>query len=160
VTFTVEGGGGIADGGVVVSDSRGTARIREWTLGQIATSNSLKATANGLEVTFTATGIPGPAANMLGSAGEEQTARVNAEVAIPPQVRVSDQFGNGVGGEPVQWQVVGGGGLVIGSGLVFSESDGLAQVQGWQLGSTPGPNLLEATIPGFPAVQFSATAIP
>ena len=33
VTFTVEGGGGAVDGGVVVTDSRGTARVREWTLG-------------------------------------------------------------------------------------------------------------------------------
>jgi hypothetical protein len=160
VTFTVQGGGGTVDGGVVATDTRGTARVREWTLGQIATSNSLKATANGVEVTFTAIGIPGPAASVLGVIGEEQTAQVSTEVAIPPGVQVVDQFGNGVGGEPVQWQVVGGGGQVIGSGSMFSESDGMAQVQGWRLGSTPGPNMIEAPVPGFPAVQFSATAIP
>lgn len=161
VTFTVEGGGGTVDGGVVVTDSRGLARPREWTLGQIATANFLKATANGLEVTFTAIGIPGPAALVVASAGEEQTAPVGTEVTIPPAVRVADQFGNGVQGVTVQWQVLSGGGRVIGSGSMVSEPDGLAQVQGWQLGPTPGPNTLEADVPGLSTIiLFSATAIP
>ena len=158
VTFTVEGGGGTVDGGVAVTDIRGLARVREWTLGQLAGPNSLKATANGLEVTFTAYGIAGPAAAVFSSAGEEQTAQVNTVVEIPPTVRVVDQFGNGVQGATVQWQVTGGGGQVIGSGSMVSEPDGLAQVQGWQLGPTPGPNILEAAVPGFPPVQFTATA--
>lgn len=160
VTFTVEGGGGTVDGGVVVTDTRGLARVREWTLGQLAGPNSLKATANGLEVTFTADGIAGPAAAVFSSAGQEQTAQVNTEVAIPPAVRVVDQFGNGVGGEPVQWQVVSGGGLVLGSGSTDSRANGLAQVLGWQLGPTLGQNILEAAAPGFPVVQFRATAVP
>lgn len=158
VTFTVEGGGGTVDGGVVVTDSRGLARPREWTLGPIAGPNSLKATANGLEVTFTAFGIAGPAAAVVGTAGEEQTAPVNTEVAIPPEVRVIDQFGNGVGGEPVQWQIFSGGGTVIGNGSMDSGPDGLAQVLGWRLGPTPGENIIEAGVPGFPPVQFIATA--
>lgn len=160
VTFTVEGGGGTVDGGVAVTDIRGLARVREWTLGQLAGPNSLKATANGLEVTFTADGIAGPAAAVFSSAGEEQTAQVNAGVAIPPAVRVVDQFGNGVGGLPVQWQVVSGGGLVLGSGSTDSRANGLAEVLGWQLGPTPGQNILEAAAPGFPVVQFTATAVP
>ena len=161
VTFTVEGGGGTVAGGVVVTDSRGLARPREWTLGQIATANFLKATANGLEVTFTAIGIAGPATMVVSSAGEEQTAQVGTLVAIPPAVRVADQFGNGVQGVTVQWQVISGGGLVIGSGSTLSEPDGLAQVQGWQLGPTPGPNTLEADVPAlFTTILFSATASP
>ncbi len=159
VTFTVEGGGGTVDGGVAVTDIRGTARVREWTLGQVAAANFLKATANGLEVTFTAIGVAGPAAKVVRTAGSEQTAPVNTEVAIPPEVRVVDQFGNGVQGETVQWQVTGGGGLVLGSGSMLSGPNGLAQVQGWQLGSTPGQNTLEAVVAGFPPVQFGATAI-
>ncbi len=161
VTFTVEGGGGMVDGGVAVTDSRGLARPREWTLGQIATANFLKATANGLEVTFTAIGIPGPAALVVASAGEEQSARVRTEVVIPPAVRVSDQFGNGVQGETVQWQVMSGGGQLIGSGSMVSEPDGVAQVQGWQMGPTPGLNTLQADVPGLSTiVLFDATATP
>ena len=160
VTFTVEGGDGTVDGAVVVTGSRGTARVREWTLGRIAITNFLKATANGLEVTFSAIGTPGPAAAVVGTAGQEQTAQVNTEVAILPEVRVVDQFGNGVGGQPVQWQVVSGGGLVLGSGSTVSKSDGVAQVPGWQLGPTPGQNILEAAAPGFPPIQFTATAVP
>ena len=157
VTFTVEGGGGTVDGAVAVTDIRGTARVREWTLGQIAgAANFLKATAGGLEVTFTASVIAGPAAILVAAGGSGQTARVNTEVAIPPKVRVADQFGNAVLGETVQWQVVGGGGLVIGSSSGPSDKFGVARVQGWQLGPTPGQNILEAAIPGFPTVQFSA----
>lgn len=160
VTFTVEGGGGTVDGGVAVTDIRGLARVREWTLGQLAGPNSLKATASGLEVTFTADGIAGPAAAVFSSAGEEQTAQVNTEVAIPPAVRVVDQFGNGVGGHPVQWQVVSGGGLVLGSGSTDSRSNGLAEILGWQLGPAPVQNILEADALGFPVIQFTATAVP
>ena len=160
VTFTVEGGGGTVDGAVAVTDTRGIATVREWTLGQIAAANFLKATANGLEVTFTATGIAGPATAVVATLGQEQTALVSTEVAIPPAVRVVDQFGNGVGGQTVLWQVLSGNGLVLGSGSTDSESDGLAQVLGWQLGPTPGQNVLEAAASGFPAVQFTATAIP
>jgi len=162
VTFTVEGGGGTVDGAVAVTGIRGTARVREWTLGQIAgAANFLKATAGGLEVTFTASVIAGPAAILVAAGGSGQTARVNTEVAIPPEVRVADQFGNGVQGVTVQWQVVSGGGLVIGRGLMGSGRDGLAQVQGWQLGPTPGPNTLEADVPAlFTTMLFSATASP
>jgi len=162
VTFTVEGGGGTVVGAVVATDSRGTARVREWTLGQIAgATNLLKATANGLEATFTATAIAGPAATVVAVSGQEQTAQVSTEVAIPPEVRVVDQFGNGVQGEMVEWQVVGGGGSIVGSVSIPSDKFGLAHVQGWQLGRTPGPNILQAAlpaVPGSPTTGFTATA--
>jgi len=160
VTFTVEGGGGSVDGAVVMTDSRGTARVREWTLGPNAGSNFLKATANGLEVTFTATGIPGPAATVVVIAGEDQTAQVDSLVPIPPEVRVADQFGNWVQGETVRWTVMGGRGRVIGSDSIASDKFGLAKVEGWQLGPIPGPNILEAALPGGSVAQFLATATP
>ena len=54
-----------------------------------------------------------------------------------------------------------GPGTVIGSGSMDSGPDGLAQVQGWQLGPTPGPNTLEADVPGLSTIiLFDATAIP
>ncbi len=159
VTFTIEGGGGVLDGAVMVSDSRGTARPTTWTLGQVAGQNFVKATANGLEVTFTANGTAGPAANVSVALGNEQVAQVRMEVGIPPEVLVADQFGNGVHGEVVDWRVLSGGGRVIGSGSSFSEADGLAPVGGWQLGPTPGVNILEAEVQGLPPVQFTATAI-
>jgi hypothetical protein len=81
------------------------------------------------------------------------------EVEIPPEVLVSDQFGNGVHGEVVDWRVLSGGGRVIGSGSSFSEADGLAPVGGWELGPTPVENILEAEVQGLPPVQFIATAI-
>jgi hypothetical protein len=160
VTFTIEGGGGVLDGAVAVTDSRGTARPRTWTLGQVAAQNLVKATANGIEVTFSAIGVPGPAATVSISEGDEQIAKVSTQVTILPEVMVADQFGNGVQGETVEWQVLSGGGMVIGSGSGTSEPDGLSRVGGWQLGDFPGTNLLEATVAGLTTVQFTATAIP
>ena len=159
VTFTIEGGGGVLDGAVAVTDSRGTARPRTWTLGQVAAQNLVKATANGIEVTFSAIGVPGPAASVSISQGDEQIAQVNTQVSLLPEVMVADQFGNGVQGETVAWQVLSGGGMVIGSGSGTSEPDGLSRVGGWQLGGVPGTNLLEATVAGLTTVQFTATAI-
>jgi len=160
VTFTVETGDGTVVGAVAVSDDRGTARVTEWTLGQIAAPNSLKATVSGIEVTFNADGVAGPATMVVIFAGDEQTAQVNTEVAVRPQVVVTDQYGNGVDGQTVNFRPVRGGGTVIGNNDVISENGGFAAVGGWQLGATPVVNLLDATVLGFPTVQFRATAIP
>ena len=160
VTFTVEGGGGTVVGAVVVTDERGTARVTEWILGQIAAPNFLKATSNGIEVTFTAIGVAGPATMVMINAGDEQTAPVNTEVPTRPEVKVVDQFGNGVDGETVNFRPAGGGGAIIGSNDVISENGGFARVGGWQLGNVPMENLLDASVQGFAIVQFRATATP
>ena len=120
VTFTVEGGGGTVVGAVMVTDTRGRARVTEWILGQIAAPNFLKATANGIEVTFTAIGVAGPATMVMINRGDEQSAPVNTEVTTKPEVKVTDQFGNGVDGETVNFRAVRGGGTVIGNTNVIS----------------------------------------
>jgi hypothetical protein len=160
VTFTVETGGGTVVGAVVLSDDRGTARVTEWVLGQIAAPNSLKATVSGMEVTFNAIGAAGPATMVVLNAGNEQTAPVSTEVAIRPQVMVTDQYGNGVDGQTVNFRAVRGGGTVVGNNDVISENGGFATVGGWELGATPVLNLLDAVVSEFPTVQFRATATP
>ncbi len=161
VTFVVLTGGGSVVGGVVQTDIRGVARPTEWILGPIASppANTLKATADGISVTFTAFGIAGPAAGLILSAGLEQTATVLTEVTIPPEVKAIDAFGNGVQGVTVDWQVTGGNGRILGSPPFLSEPDGLSSV-GWELGPFPGQNSLQATALGLGTVNFMATGTP
>ena len=160
VTFAVESGGGSVTGAVATTDIRGKAVVRTWTLGPIAGANTLSATsANGIKVTFTAIGIPGPAATMVIGEGDEQSARIGTEVPVRPGVLVTDQFGNGVQGVTVVFTPLGDS-QVIGNPSVISEPDGMARAGGWQMGSTPGEQLLEAAATGFTPLTFSATATP
>lgn len=160
VVFAVKSGGGSILGGVATTDIRGKAVVQSWTLGPTAGPNTLSATANGIEVMFTAIGIPGPASQVVISAGQEQTARINSEVPVRPEVKVTDQFGNGVQGVTVLWSVDPGNGSIIGDPSIISEPDGLARIGGWVLGRTPGPQVLTASATGFSAVTFNATATP
>ena len=161
VTFVVVTGGGSVVGGVTQADVRGVARPTEWILGPVASppANTMKATAEGVSVIFTALGVPGAAAGLLLSAGQEQTASIATEVAIPPEVKAVDAFGNGVQGVTVDWQVTGGNGRVVGSPPFLSEPDGLSRVP-WELGLFPGPNSLQASATGLGTVNFTATATP
>jgi len=160
VVFTVLSGGGSVSGGTVTTDIRGTARVGSWTLGPVAGPNTLSATANNVSVSFSAIGVPGPAADIVLAAGDEQTATVGTEVDTRPQVQAVDQYGNGVQGVTITWSVVSGGGSIVGQNTVLSEPDGYAAVGGWILGPTPGDNQLEAAATGFPTITFRATAVP
>ncbi len=62
VTFAVSSGGGNVTDAVQITDATGVARVTKWTLGNVAGTNTLSATAagsgfTGNPVTFTATGV-------------------------------------------------------------------------------------------------------
>jgi plastocyanin len=54
-------------------------------------------------VTFTATAAPAAAAELEKSSGDVQTGAVGTQLLLPLVAKVSDQFGNGVPGVPVDW---------------------------------------------------------
>jgi adhesin/invasin len=86
-----------------------------------------------------------------------QTAVAGTEVPDRPAVYVEDGSGNPVSGLTVTFTVIGGGGSVTG-GTVTTGDDGVATVDGWRLGSTPGANTLRATCAGVSgSVTFNAT---
>jgi len=164
VTFSVGSGGGSGTGLDQVTNASGVATVGQWTLGTTAGANTLLATATGLSgspVTFTATASPGPPAAISRHGGDGQSAMVDAEVAEAPSVLVADGFGNPVPGVTVTFEVKSGGGDITGS-TAATGSDGAATVGSWSLGSSPGPNTLQATsgtLAGSP-LTFSATATP
>ncbi|HEU0012876.1 MAG TPA: Ig-like domain-containing protein, partial [Longimicrobium sp.] len=94
------------------------------------------------------------ATTMTKHAGDGQTAAVGTPVTV--SVRLTNSAGQGVGGIPVTWQVLTGGGSV--APAASAGADGVASVQ-WTLGATPGTQVLSATA-GTLNLGFTATAQP
>ena len=161
VSFAVTSGGGSLSGASPTTGGDGIARVDGWTLGQTAGANTLTVTIEGAPatVTFTAQGVAGPAAALSKMAGDDQTGLAGVTVAVPPAVRVTDQFGNPVAGVAVTFAVVSGGGSVL-DGTQESGADGVVRVGAWTLGNTVGAQTLAATAADVAsaAVTFSATA--
>jgi hypothetical protein len=91
--------------------------------------------------------------------GDSQIAATEAEVAVRPAVRVTDDLGQPVAGYAVTFVVTGGEGTLLDPSRTTG-SDGIARVGGWTLGAI-GLNTLEARagpLSGSPVV-FRATAL-
>lgn len=103
---------------------------------------------------------PAPAATAEVAEGDGQSATANTPVAIPPAVRVRDQFDNLVPHVAVTFSVIGGGGSVTG-GSTTTDGTGVARVDSWTLGSTTGTNTLQASVAGGSVgpVTFTAEAV-
>jgi adhesin/invasin len=144
-----------------VTDANGIATAGIWTLGTTAGTNTVFAKASPLPnspITFTATGVAGPAALLAPVAGDGQSAPIAQPVAIKPQARVTDRFGNPVAGVAVVFAVQSGGGSVSGANQM-TDANGLATVGSWTLGASVGTNTLAASVPGsLSAITFTATA--
>ncbi|HEX7336415.1 MAG TPA: Ig-like domain-containing protein [Gemmatimonadales bacterium] len=137
------------------SDGRAGTR---WTLGSSAGEQTAEARSAGLEgspLAFTAT-ASGEASRLVRVSGNGQSARPGDELDDPLVVRVEDQDGNGVPGQPVSWVVATGGGSVSDVNSTTDEN-GRASIR-WTLGPEPGGNSLNAVVSGIGAVGFSATA--
>ncbi len=149
VTFTVASGGGSVAGGSVTTDANGVASVTSWTLGTTAGANTLTASVSGVSgsFTFSATGTPGPAANIIKSAGDAQVLKTRQAVTVRPAVRVTDQFGNNIGAVQVTFAIAAGGGTITGP-TQSTGTDGVATVGSWTMGTSATQNRLTATIPG------------
>ncbi len=161
VTFAVaQGGGGITGPASVTTGSDGVATVGGWTLGTTVGANQLSAIAPGTAsgtLLFDATAVAGAAATLAKVAGDSQSANAGTAVAVAPQVRLADQFGNPIGGATATFTVASGGGAVTG-GAQPTAGDGTASVGSWTLGPTAGPNALTASANGLTAT-FTATAL-
>lgn len=144
----------------VATGSTGVAAVSSWTLGTTAGTNTLTATATGLNgspVTFTATGTAGVASLITVSVGSSQTATVGTAVALAPAVLVTDQFGNPVSGTSVTFTAAEGS--VTGTNPVVTGSNGVAAIGSWTLATTAGADTLRASATGLTGspVIFTAT---
>jgi len=158
VLFSPAIGGGSMNPSTTTTGSDGTASTI-WTLGPGAGIHAMLAVAARVKDTvyFTATAIAGPAAALVASVGNNQTAGAGTPVAIAPAVRVNDALGNPVAGVVVTFTVSSGGGTASGT-TVTSNASGIATVGSWVMGSLTGSNTLTASAPGLSSVVFSATS--
>ena len=164
VTFQVATGGGSLAGGspqVVVTNGSGVAQSSAWTLGPIAGTNTLSATATGLSgspVTFTATATVGAPTSITKSGGDNLTGPIGTTLGTPHEVLITDANGNGVPNVTVNWSAGGGGSV----SPVTSQTDGAGHATTTRtLGNTAGTQTTTATatIGGNPtSVTFTITA--
>lgn len=162
VTFSPASGSGTVTGGSAITDATGVATVGSWKLGPTPGPQILFASAPGLTgdpVSFAATAVAPVASNIAGFAGNNQTARPNFNVTVPPSVIVTDPAGVPVPGVAVTFAVTAGGGTLTGEAAV-TNADGVAAVTNWRLGAAQGANTVTATAAGLTGspVTFNATA--
>lgn len=162
VNFVVTSGSGSVGTPTSTSAADGIVSTT-WTLGtntSVPQLVSVSITGASVFSTFSATALAGPATTFdfaPTAAGNGQSAPFGTAVPVPPAVKLSDALGNGVAGASVTFSVTGGGGSVTG-GTATTNGGGIATVGSWTLGPAVGPNTLQATVAGLPAVNFTATA--
>ena len=165
VTFGVTGGGGaVAPTTPVATNASGIATLTSWTLGTVAGANTMSATATGLTgspIAFTATGVVGAAANLAANSLTSQSDTVALPVAAPPSVKVTDTNGNPVSGVAVTFAVTAGGGSIVPTTAVSTNSSGIAGLTSWTLGSAAGTNTVTATVAGLAGspMTFNANGV-
>ena len=110
-----------------------------------------------ITVTFT---VAAPGLAVVAFAGANQTGLVGFALNVAPAVRVTNG-GVPVANSAVTFAVQSGGGSILGSTTINTNANGVAQLLGWALGSTPMTNTLTATATGAGVagnpVTFSAT---
>jgi len=150
------GGGSIAN--APTKTSAGATSVGTWTLGTTAGSNTLAITVSGLStpLTITATGTAGPASKVAIVSGGSQAGAGATALPTPVVVKVTDQFGNGIPGQPVTFAVTAGGGSLSGSASATSDANGNATAPAWTLGKTNVAQTLTATS-GSSSVAVPAT---
>jgi hypothetical protein len=157
VSFTVTAGGGSVAGGAPLTGANGEAAVTGWTLGAVAGPNAVEAAFDTFRVSFTATGIPGPASQLQLVSGDAQSDTAGATLAQPLVVRATDANGNGAPGVPIAWTATAG---TLGDDTVATDATGHAQVA-WSLPTTVGTPGATARIAGTAVTHaFTASVLP
>ncbi|AKU93303.1 Ig-like domain-containing protein [Vulgatibacter incomptus] len=161
----------VADGGSFTSsmtNGNGCASTT-YTLATTAGAKKAKAAVTGITSTavFDATAVAGPVTDIAYDAGNNQTGTAGGpKLSNPISVILKDQYGNPVGGQPVTFAVVTGGGSLVSTGLSSTTAGanfGKATAD-WTLGTVAAPpsqdknNSATATFGTLtPPVTFYAT---
>jgi len=155
----IQGGGGIG-ASMPDADTNGVAAVNHVTLCCARGIYRLRATLAGSPDTvfFTETGTPGRPVSIAVQAGNGQSASTNTAVPVAPAAVVRDTFGNPVPRIAVDFAVTAGGGSISGNPAV-TDTNGVAALTAWVMGSAPGTNTLTATASGVGTVTFTANSL-
>jgi len=155
------GGGSMSPTTTLTTAPNGEARARRQLGSEVGPSSAIAA-ALGLDapVVFNAIAVSAHPTRLTMVSGNNQVALINNALGADDIVRVSDSYGNGVGGVAIDWTIVGGGGS-LSTTRSTTLADGSATVRS-TLGSAAGTQTIAATaadLPSAPRVTFSATAL-
>lgn len=147
VNLAVLSGGGSLNAGSATTDATGLASVK-WTLGTGAGGQSVLASVTGITpVTFTATGIAGAPDLLSIESGNNQSGPPGTPLPDSLRVRLTDRFGNPIGGMLILWTPSPGSGTV---NPASGPTDGNGRTATrWTLGSTGGPKTVVAGGGGF-----------
>jgi len=156
VTWSATSGNGVVTQATSVTDASGTA-VNTWRISDTARVNVLTAAIPGISsATFQATGLAGPALNLV-RVSKDSSATVSGASALLT-VRATDKGGNPVSGVVVTWTASGGS-------LTLSQSTtgtlGNADVV-FTAGSIGGPTTvytITAAAQGIGSVSFKVTGL-
>jgi adhesin/invasin len=170
ITAGIATGAGTLTNATATTVAGGTATFSGLTITGTVGSFTLSFSAPGYTplVSGTIALGAGTASTIALNAGNNQTATVATNVAIPPSVKVTDASGNSVAGVVVTFGVVTAGaqisnGTTTGTTLtVTTNASGIAALTAWTLGAIAQPYTLNATATGLNGspVVFTATAVP
>jgi adhesin/invasin len=88
----------------------------------------------------------------------QQEAITGSAVGEAPGVIVRDQYNEVMAGVTVSFTISVGAGSVT-PGIVSTGADGIARATSWTLGSSPGNNVLIASVAGLTPVSFAANGV-
>jgi adhesin/invasin len=158
VTFAIVSGGGALVDSVVVTGVDGIATLGSWTLGTTAGANSISATAPGLTgspLTFTATGTPGDATQLVFTTQPTNT-QVNATISTFV-VEARDSNGNlatGFAGDVTVSVEAGGLGSLTGT-VTVTAVGGIITYSNVQADTVQTGLVIRAAFPGLTAALSS-----
>jgi adhesin/invasin len=157
VTFTAMNNSVVA-GSPATTDANGIAAATSWTMGDLG-ANTLEASVAdaGPPAVFNATSIGIPTMVTI-VAGNNQNVAAGTVLPVNPSVEVRDASMALLANIPVTFAVTGGDGSVTGANAT-TDASGIATVGGWTLGTTPGVNLMDATVTGVGPETFTATGV-
>ena len=163
VTFAVASGGGSGTGLNQVTGADGIATVGSWTLGSTAGANTLTATSGSLggsPVTFTATGTPAAASQLVLTTAPSASATNGVALAQQPVVRVTDAFGNPVAqlGTIVSVTASAGGTIAAG-GTAITDALGVASFSGLVLNGLVGNYTLGFSAAGLSGATSGSIAL-
>ncbi len=165
VRFTLLAGGGALIGPVErMTDAEGVASLDGWRIGTRTTEQqvvSAEVVGIAQPLTFRAVPIPDVPVMIEAASTLQQDGVPQLEVSVRPAVRARDQYGNPTGGVTVTFTPAAGSGTVTGSTRMTTETEGVARVGSWTLG-TASDQALIARSPLFPSdsLVFRAHAVP
>ncbi|MEO8621373.1 MAG: hypothetical protein ABI625_09930 [bacterium] len=151
VVFAVASGGGVATGLNTSTNASGIATVGSWTLGTVAGTNTLTATAGASSITFSATGTSGAAAKFVPITTPPTSIVVGAPIPGPQRLQLTDAADNAVhqSGLAVTLTLVAQPGSVTTSYQAITDAAGVASFAIAPYIGVSGTATLAASAPGI-----------